>query len=86
MRVNSINSAFPMQKNMGTKKVGLNVAAGRTAGRFNIVSMSEYLNSQVSFKGRNQEQAIFYGAEVAPYSKAGGVGVTSPVSLLTFAL
>ena len=75
MRVNSINSAFPMQKNMGTKKVGLNVAAARTAGRFNVVSMSEYLNSQVSFKGRNQEQAIFYGAEVAPYSKAGGVGV-----------
>ena len=75
MRVNSINSAFPMQKNMGTKKLGLNVNAGRIAGRFNVISMSEYLKSSLSFKGRNKEQAIFYGAEVAPFSKAGGVGV-----------
>lgn len=75
MRVNSINSALPMQKNMGTKKLGLNMPTERKVGNFSIVSLTEYQNFKLSFKARNNEQAIFYGAEVAPYSKAGGVGV-----------
>lgn len=73
MRINSINSALPVQKNTGIRRV--NSKQVQTSGQLRVISLSEYMASPISFKGRNKEQAIFYGAEVAPYSKAGGVGV-----------
>ena len=73
MRVNSINSALPMQRIALVSKINTNEA--RNNKNLKVVSLSEYMRSPISFKGRNKEQAIFYGAEVAPYSKAGGVGV-----------
>ena len=74
MKINSINYAKPaytgnMVSRVGKQKVqnnGMNLK---------VISMSDYMASPLSFKGRNKEQAIFYGAEVAPYSKKGGVGV-----------
>lgn len=73
MKINSINSAFACAKKQ-VRKVGTNAAQNQNTG-LRVISMSDYLASGVSFRGRNKEQAIFYGAEVAPYSKAGGVGV-----------
>ncbi len=72
MKINSI-SAMPMHAVKKASKSNLREAKNNTG--FKVVSMSEYMSSPLSFKGRNKEQAIFYGAEVAPYSKAGGVGV-----------
>ena len=73
MRVNSVNSALPMFKNAWVSKINSNEV--KTNNNLKVVSLSEYMRTPISFKGRNKEQAIFYGAEVAPYSKAGGVGV-----------
>ena len=73
MKINSINSAMPLRAQRGVSKVSVNNT--QRGMNLKVVSMSEYMASPLSFKGRNKEQAIFYGAEVAPYSKAGGVGV-----------
>lgn len=73
MKISSIG-AMPVSATRKTTKINAeNVQQNR--GGLRVVSMSEYFSSPVSFRGRNKEQAIFYGAEVAPYSKAGGVGV-----------
>ena len=72
MRINAIN-AVPVHAKNRAKRVEL--SNGQNNIGLRVVSLSEYLASPVSFRGRNKEQAIFYGAEVAPYSKAGGVGV-----------
>lgn len=73
MKINSINSAMPLRAQRGVSKVSVHDT--QRGMNLKVVSMSEYMASPLSFKGRNKEQAIFYGAEVAPYSKAGGVGV-----------
>lgn len=75
MRVNSINTCVSASAQKQVKKANLSPIQILNAGKFKVISMSDYLSSPLSFKGRNKEQAIFYGAEVAPYSKAGGVGV-----------
>lgn len=70
MKINSI-SAMPVRAMNRTSKVkGESV---QTTGKFKVVSLSEYLASPLSF-GRSDKQAIFYGAECAPFSKKGGVG------------
>lgn len=72
MKINSINAMPVYTKNRVSKVERENV---QNQSKLRVVSLSEYLASPISFRGRNKEQAIFYGAEVAPYSKAGGVGV-----------
>lgn len=73
MKISSIG-AMPVSAAKRATKINVeNVQQNR--GGLKVISMSEYFSSPVSFRGRNKEQAIFYGAEVAPYSKAGGVGV-----------
>ena len=73
MKISSIG-AMPVSAAKKTVKINAEKVQ-QNRGGLRVVSMSEYFASPVSFKGRNKEQAIFYGAEVAPYSKAGGVGV-----------
>lgn len=73
MKISSINSAMPVRT--GNKVSRVEERKVQNKMNLKVVSMSEYMASPLSFKGRNKEQAIFYGAEVAPYSKAGGVGV-----------
>lgn len=73
MKVNSVNPAISMPKSMAIKRTNVDVPVVRKVGKYNVISMSEYLKTPLSFKGRNKEQAIFYGAEAAPYSKKGGV-------------
>lgn len=72
MKINSISSGYISAGNRVRRVEAQNFE--RVNG-LKVVSLSQYLASPVSFRGRNKEQAIFYGAEVAPYSKAGGVGV-----------
>lgn len=73
MKVNSVNPAISMPKSMTVRRTNVDVPVVRKVGKYNVISMSEYLKTPLSFKGRNKEQAIFYGAEVAPYSQNGGV-------------
>lgn len=74
MKINSINSAMPVYTGKRVSKIA-SQKVQKNGMNLRVISMSEYMASPLSFKGRNKEQAIFYGAEVAPYSKAGGVGV-----------
>lgn len=74
MKINSINYAKPVYTGNMVSRVEKQKVQNNGMN-LRVISMSEYMASPLSFKGRNKEQAIFYGAEVAPYSKAGGVGV-----------
>ncbi len=73
MKISSISSTMPAYAGNSVSKVKRENVQNKM--NLKVISMSEYMASPLSFKGRNKEQAIFYGAEVAPYSKAGGVGV-----------
>lgn len=72
MRINAVSNVSVYPKNRVLKADSNNSQMNQG---LKVVSLSDYMASPVSFRGRNNEQAIFYGAEVAPYSKAGGVGV-----------
>lgn len=75
MKISGINSNIPVSAQKKVQKAKINSNNSAKAGRYNVISLSEYMARPLSFRGRNKEQAIFYGAEVAPFSKAGGVGV-----------
>lgn len=71
MKINSISAMPVYAKNRVSKLERENV---QNQTKLKVVSLSEYLASPISFRGRNKEQAIFYGAEASPFSKQGGVG------------
>lgn len=74
MKINSISYAKPVYTGNMVSRVEKQKVQNNGMN-LRVISMSDYMASPLSFKGRNKEQAIFYGAEVAPYSKKGGVGV-----------
>lgn len=74
MRINAIKSSMPYAASSKVNRVNSNSVQNNLGLR--VVSLSDYMASPVSFTGaRNNKQAVFYGAEVDPFSKAGGVGV-----------
>ncbi len=77
MRVNSVSqtnyqTSFNRSKNVSKVDNRQNLSSSYPK----VVSFSDYMRSPISFlgKAKNKSQVIFIGAEVAPYSKKGGVG------------
>lgn len=76
MRISAVKQQMPYAaKAMPSKVAAQSNRPYKNNLGLKVVSMSEYFSSPLSFTGRNKQQSIFVGAEVAPYSKAGGVGV-----------